>query len=236
MPFYHVLVIKMKRPLRFHSLDSLPKATQLFLGLSDDHKTTDHPLNHGLFGAPFANGMISPDRRRASELRTLAQLPSIFKSSYSSLPPIHLFPFDGPPLSPLSDTDQRLFSECERLIEECPPIGTSSFAAKGHEFGALFRSNPSAASLRDLVSLIRCGVMDVIGWKLSVVQCLSVCALMFHFIHHRPGLKGRIAQVATGEGKSIIIATFALAASLMGYFVDVITSTQYLARCDWKEF
>jgi preprotein translocase subunit SecA len=40
----------------------------------------------------------------------------------------------------------------------------------------------------------------------------------------------------TGEGKSIIIATFALAASLTGDFGDVITSTQYLAPCDWKEF
>jgi preprotein translocase subunit SecA len=61
---------------------------------------------------------------------------------------------------------------------------------------------------------------------------------MFPFVDRDVGklFKGRVGQVATGEGKSIIIAMFALATALMGYFVDVITSTHYLADRDQKVF
>jgi preprotein translocase subunit SecA len=59
---------------------------------------------------------------------------------------------------------------------------------------------------------------------------------MFHFILQRPAFKGRIVQVATGGGKKIIIAMLALAVSLMGYFIDVITSTRHLENRDWNDF
>lgn len=45
-------------------------------------------------------------------------------------------------------------------------------------------------------------------------------------------LKGRIAQVRTGEGKSTIIAILSAYMSLQGHFVDIITSSQYLAKRD----
>ena len=44
--------------------------------------------------------------------------------------------------------------------------------------------------------------------------------------------KGRLAQIKTGEGKSLIIAMLSLANALMGNFVDIITSTHYLAERD----
>ena len=46
----------------------------------------------------------------------------------------------------------------------------------------------------------------------------------------------RLAQVATGEGKSMVIAALAVLFALMGKQVDVITSSSVLARRDAKSF
>jgi preprotein translocase subunit SecA len=55
-------------------------------------------------------------------------------------------------------------------------------------------------------------------------------------INQLQALKGRVAHVATGEGKNIIVAMSTLISALMGNFVDVITSTQYLTSRDAKAF
>lgn len=49
-------------------------------------------------------------------------------------------------------------------------------------------------------------------------------------------LKGRFAQVATGEGKSIIIAMFACIKALFGETVDIITSSHILAKRDADDY
>ena len=48
--------------------------------------------------------------------------------------------------------------------------------------------------------------------------------------------KGKLAQIKTGEGKSLIIAMLPLANALMGNFVDIITSTHYLTERDQLKF
>lgn len=59
-----------------------------------------------------------------------------------------------------------------------------------------------------------------------------------HFINksERNKFKGRLGQILTGEGKSLIIAQIALISALMGNFVDIITSTSYLAERDQIKF
>ena len=62
---------------------------------------------------------------------------------------------------------------------------------------------------------------------------------MLHYIelkNNATKYKGKLAQIKTGEGKSLIIAMLSLANALMGNFVDVITSTHYLAERDQKKF
>jgi hypothetical protein len=212
------------------------RVLQLFLAISDDRKTADDLLNRGELGPELNSAVEAAKRRRATEPRTVPELLKAFKRPDTPLPPIHLFPFDGTPLFPLSDTDQDRLSECAQAIETSPPIGKSALAAMGREYASQFKQSHSISSLAWLISVIRSGVREMNGKTPYMVQCLSVCSLMLHFVENRPGLKGRIAQVATGEGKSIIVAILALATSLMGHFVDVITSTQYLARRDWAEF
>jgi preprotein translocase subunit SecA len=48
----------------------------------------------------------------------------------------------------------------------------------------------------------------------------------------KPELKGRVAQIRTGEGKSTVSTLLALVLALRGETVDIITSTGYLALRD----
>jgi preprotein translocase subunit SecA/ankyrin repeat protein len=232
--FYVELVPKLERT--YCSMSKITNVMRLFLSLSDDRRIADQLLESQGFAQPLTDAVAAADRRRASEPRNLSQLLEAFKPATIPIPPIHLFPFDGTPLFPLCAQEQQFLAQCGSLIERFQPIAKSQFCAKGREFARTFRMTRSLESMCSLIGVIRCGMKEIKGKVPYMVQCLSVCALMFHFVTDRPNLKGRIAQVATGEGKSIIVATFALATALMGYFVDVITSTQYLARRDWKEF
>ena len=70
-----------------------------------------------------------------------------------------------------------------------------------------------------------------------LIQCLSVSSFLLFYINKKNNkFKGKLAQIKTGEGKSLIIAMLALANALMGNFVDVITSTHYLAERDQIKF
>jgi preprotein translocase subunit SecA len=64
-------------------------------------------------------------------------------------------------------------------------------------------------------------------------QILSILGLLSGDKKH---LKGRIAQIRTGEGKSTIIAILSAYMALQGHFVDIITSSQYLARRDQEKY
>ena len=67
---------------------------------------------------------------------------------------------------------------------------------------------------------------------------MSVVSFYLHYINKqkRTYYKGRLGQILTGEGKSLIIAELALISALMGEFVDIITSTSYLAKRDQIKF
>ncbi len=64
------------------------------------------------------------------------------------------------------------------------------------------------------------------------VQIITVLGLLLP----RPDLKGVLAQVGTGEGKSTIIALLSLVLAAEGKCVDIITSTPYLAKRDQVKY
>ncbi|MBY0377977.1 MAG: hypothetical protein K2Q33_05395, partial [Gammaproteobacteria bacterium] len=51
-----------------------------------------------------------------------------------------------------------------------------------------------------------------------------------------PMLRGRIAQIKAGEGKSTVFAMLIAFKAAQGYFVDLITSSGYLAIRDYKKY
>ncbi len=63
-------------------------------------------------------------------------------------------------------------------------------------------------------------------------QILALLGLL----HHSPQLKGRIAQVKTGEGKSILTTLFAFYFACQGKNVDIISSSRYLAQRDQEKY
>jgi preprotein translocase subunit SecA len=63
-------------------------------------------------------------------------------------------------------------------------------------------------------------------------QLLSLLAL----INKPEEAKGRLAQIKTGEGKSTIIAMLTALMASQGHFVDVVTSSEYLAKRDCKKY
>ncbi len=96
-----------------------------------------------------------------------------------------------------------------------------------------WREHRDRAARQHLIAII----LELIRrfYKISVydTQILSFLALLQDT---GEGFKGRIAQIKTGEGKSTIIAMLAVFMGCQGEFVDVITSSEYLAKRDCEKY
>ena len=81
-------------------------------------------------------------------------------------------------------------------------------------------------NITEIFAHIEIGISLVTGYKLRQVQRLSLLLMLLS--------KDRalLQQVATGEGKTIIIVGFCIAQALLGHTVDVITSSTVLAERD----
>ena len=103
------------------------------------------------------------------------------------------------------------------------------FKQIGIKFGKEFKLNPNYENLSKLISIISVGVASFLNIRPYLIQCLTVSSFLLYYIdiqsNNNYEFKGKLAQIKTGEGKSLIIAMLALANALMGNFVDIITST-----------
>ena len=144
----------------------------------------------------------------------------------------------------LSEEEKKALSIIAPLIpQNCEKYKyLKEFEKIGKECGMKFKNNPNIENLANLISIIALAVPSSLNITPYLIQCLSVCSFLLHYIDIKKNenikkrYKGKLAQIKTGEGKSLIIAMLSLANALMGNFVDVITSTHYLAERDQKKF
>lgn len=84
----------------------------------------------------------------------------------------------------------------------------------------------------ELIAIIALLVERLYKIKPHDTQLFSLLILL-----NKPeALRGRIGQIKTGQGKSLIIAMLAAFEACFGQFVDVITTTDYLAMRDAHKF
>ena len=114
----------------------------------------------------------------------------------------------------------------------------TEFIEGGKILGKAFKENPIIENFAKLIKIVNCGIFEVLKLKPYLIQNLIVFSFYLHYINNnkRKMYKGRLGQILTGEGKSLIIAEIALISALMGEFVDIITSTSYLANRDQLKF
>ncbi|KAL4464820.1 hypothetical protein ABPG74_011381 [Tetrahymena malaccensis] len=73
--------------------------------------------------------------------------------------------------------------------------------------------------------------MTKVKYEPREIQLISALCFLF-----KEEDKGRILQINTGEGKSIIVALIAATLAQLNYYVDVFTSNKVLAQRDCEEF
>lgn len=83
-----------------------------------------------------------------------------------------------------------------------------------------------------LIAIAREAIRKEFGIYPYNTQVLALLGL----IHHPAKLRGKIAQVRTGEGKSTIIAMLALFYACQGLTVDVVSSSRYLSQRDEEKY
>ena len=114
----------------------------------------------------------------------------------------------------------------------------TEFKEEGRNLGIAFKNNPTIENFSKLIKIVNCGIYEILKVKPYLIQNLIVFSFYLHYINKdkRSKFRGRLGQILTGEGKSLIISEIALTSALMGEFVDIITSTAYLAERDQKKF
>ena len=98
---------------------------------------------------------------------------------------------------------------------------------KGIESNNRFRRKSLDSISKEISSIFK-KIKDTYGITPYPVQVMTVLRLSDEILNG----KNTIAEVKTGEGKSFIIAVLALVLSKYGHKVDVVTSTEELARRD----
>lgn len=147
------------------------------------------------------------------------------------------FAFDGTPVVCLSKNDiSSLYIVYEAMKKTKPPSTMKEIQEEISRLGNEMKVNPNERSLGMLLQILSHSFEIVFKIRPYLIQCMTVAGLILSEIHPIKGNKGRIAQVATGEGKSIDIVLLASICAAQGKCVDVITSTHYLAQRDYLKF
>ena len=117
-----------------------------------------------------------------------------------------------------------------RYEEEIQQISDEELADYATHYVSQYREGDETAQYR-LIAV----VIDTVRRRFFAPHDTQILAFLA-LIEKPELLKGRIAQIQTGEGKSTIIAMLNAYFALNGHFVDVITSANYLAKRDCDKY
>ena len=95
-------------------------------------------------------------------------------------------------------------------------------------------SNSDPDQTAKLLAIVQLAIQDKFGIFPYVTQTATVLGILIS--SKKNELKGRIAQVKTGEGKSTILTMMAFLLAKQGRSVDIISSSSYLAKRDQKKY
>jgi preprotein translocase subunit SecA len=124
------------------------------------------------------------------------------------------------PLSP--ESTQRLSEKYASVLRHLENLS-------GKEQAELAQIAKTSQDPAEAIAAIRETVFRIFGYYPYDTQLFAVLALIDH-------PKGRLGQMQTGEGKSLVLAMMAAWYAARGKVVDVITTTQTLAKRDQKKF
>lgn len=100
------------------------------------------------------------------------------------------------------------------------------------EQGMHFRASPNTESKAILIAIM----IETIRRKYKILPYDTQIITFLALINKPKELKGRIAQVKTGEGKSTLFCMLVAFIAVQGHFVDLVTSSSYLAIRDYEKY
>ncbi len=138
---------------------------------------------------------------------------------------------------PLSQTElaqiAKDYQEIVSLGQKLRQSGLSTLVCRIEQIRLLCKKQPLEKSLRlEIIAIAREAVCIFYGIRPYNTQVLALLGLL----NYPTKFKGRIAQIRTGEGKSTVITLLAFYNACLGKFVDIISSSRYLARRDHEKY
>lgn len=135
------------------------------------------------------------------------------------------------PLS--SDEFELLMSQCDQIDVLGKTYFGLSLLTLGNRAKALGKNSPlSDGDKIQLIAIIR----EVIRQEFKILPHKTQLLAVLGMLNYPRQLKGRIAQMKTGEGKSTVVTMLATFLACRGRFVDVITVNHSLAMRDQEKY
>lgn len=126
-----------------------------------------------------------------------------------------------------------IFDQYKVVQKLCKGYRVYSHSKLVHEANKIKEADqPTKEQKLQLIAIGREAIRMHFGIYPYSTQVLAVLGLL----NFPEKMKGRIAQVRTGEGKSTIITMLAFYQACLGRKVDVVSSSRYLAERDYKKY
>ncbi len=128
---------------------------------------------------------------------------------------------------------EKVMPVIEAVFQELQSISEESLKERIKDFGNLVKEHPDNDAYRaQLLGALSVAMKRTHNKKPYRTQLFALMALT----NPKEGFKGRMAQILTGEGKSLDLAMLNSFFAIQGEFVDVITSSENLAERDQQEY